>query len=94
MAKKLTVSVVRTGKVKLVNIRIGSRELRLVNGKAEIALTVGTTYWVYWYLEGVGGSSIALTIADADGNKKVELDEQTEIPPRLGRNAGTKKFVA
>lgn len=93
--KVLTVTVSKVGKVRLAAVRVGDRDLKLVDGEAQIGVTQGATYWVYWYLEGTAGSSITLTIEDDDGDSKVELDDEvTEIPPRLGRNAGTKKFVA
>jgi hypothetical protein len=91
----LDISVIKTGKLTQTQVRIGNRDIHLINGRASVTATAGVTYWMSWYIEGSRGSSIALTIEDSEGEKRIEIeDAETEIPPRLGRNMGTATFVA
>ena len=96
MAKvTLTITVKKTGRVNLAYVKIGQSVIELDNGVGKFNATVGTEYWLFWQLEGTVGSGVEILVVDPNGVKKVNLSAaDTEIPPKLGLNAGTNSFKA
>lgn len=92
---KLSITLKKSGTVNSPYLKIGRWPIALDNGTATFNATSGNVYWLYWQIEGNAGAGVEITIATADGTKKLELSKDaTEIPPQIRRNAGTKKFVA